>query len=343
MLYVPVIGSTGSPLMPCHPARARELVRKGRARRRFNRGIFSIQLLDRREGTLQDVAVGIDPGSKKEAFSVKSEAHTYLNIQNDAVTWVKKHIEQRRMMRRSRRYRNVPHRANRSNRSIGGIPPSTRARWGWKLRICKWLARLYPISQFIVEDIKAVTKGKRRWDRSFSPLEVGKHWFYDELKKMAAVETKQGWETKELRDEIGLKKSNRKMAEIFEAHCLDSWVLANWWTGGHLIPDFKRLLLVVPLQFHRRQLHRLQPEKNGIRKPYGGTNSLGFKRGSWIKHPKWGLCYVGGFLKTRISLHSLATGKRLTQNSRPEDCKFLTYSSWRVRLLPALKDGVSAA
>lgn len=29
--YVPVVSSSGSPLMPCHPARARELVRKGRA------------------------------------------------------------------------------------------------------------------------------------------------------------------------------------------------------------------------------------------------------------------------------------------------------------------------
>jgi len=69
-----------------HPARARELVRKGRALRRFNKGIFYIKLLDRVGGDVQDIAVGIDPGSKKEGFTVKSEAHTYLNIQADAVT-----------------------------------------------------------------------------------------------------------------------------------------------------------------------------------------------------------------------------------------------------------------
>ena len=29
------------------------------------------------------------------------------------------------------------------------------------------------------------TRGRRRWDRSFSPLEVGKQWFYDELGRIA--------------------------------------------------------------------------------------------------------------------------------------------------------------
>ncbi|HEX2243525.1 MAG TPA: RRXRR domain-containing protein, partial [Gammaproteobacteria bacterium] len=37
MVYVPVVSKTGRPLMPCHPARARELVQKGKAVRRFNR------------------------------------------------------------------------------------------------------------------------------------------------------------------------------------------------------------------------------------------------------------------------------------------------------------------
>ncbi len=245
------------------------------------------------------------------------------------VTWVGKAVETRRNMRRARRFRNTPCRANRENRTRGGIPPSTKARWQWKLRMCNWLKKLYPISCFVVEDIKAKTKGKRRWDSSFSPLEVGKAWFYKELNKLRHVETKQGWETKELRDTLGLKKSGRKMADVFESHCVDSWVLANWWTGGHIRPDNTNLLCITPLRFHRRQLHRFQPEKGGIRKPYGSTNSLGLKRGSLVKHLKWGLCYVGGFLKGRISLHSVETGTRLCQNAKIVDCKFLAYSNWR--------------
>jgi len=343
MLYVPVISSTGKPLMPCHPARARELIRKGRAVRRFSRGIFYIQLLDREDGKVQDVAVGIDPGSKKEALTVKSEAHTYLNIQADAVTWVKGAVEVRRNMRRARRFRKTPCRANRKNRSMGGISPSTKARWQWKLRLCRWLAKLCPITCFVVEDIKAHCFGGRRWNRSFSPLQVGKEWFYGELSKLARLETKQGYETKELRDAQGLKKIGNKQAEVFEAHCVDSWVLANWWTGGHIKPDNVRLLCITPLRFHRRQLHRLQPEACGVRKPYGSTRSLGFKRGSLVKHAKWGLAYVGGATRDRISLHSITDGKRLCRNARPSEVKFLSFNSWRARLLPCLKTGVSAA
>ena len=123
----------------------------------------------------------------------------------------------------------------------------------------------------------------------------------------------------------------------------DSWVLANWFTGGHDKPDSERMLIMEPLRFHRRQLHRLQPETGGMRKPYGSTQSNGFKRGSLVQHLKHGLVYVGGCLKDRISLHSLATGKRLTQTAKTKDCLFLAYNSWRTRLLPLLKPEVSGA
>lgn len=330
--------------MPCHPARARELVKAGRALRRFNKGMFYIKMLDREDGGTQPIAVGIDPGSKREAFTVKSAAHTFLNIQAHAVTWVRDAIETRRMMRRSRRNRNTPCRANRHNRSIGGLAPSTKARWQWKLRIAKWLANLYPVSCFVVEDIAAETrKGQRKWNRSFSPLEVGKCWLYGQITELARLETKQGYDTKQLRDFHGLKKSNSKLSERFDAHCVDSWVLANWFTGGHTKPDSERMLVIEPIQFHRRQLHRLQPETGGIRKPYGSTRSNGFKRGSLVQHIKHGLVYVGGCLKDRISLHSLFDGKRLTQTAKTEDCSFRTHNSWRSHLLSWLKPEVSGA
>jgi hypothetical protein len=236
--------------------------------------------------------------------------------------------------RRTRRNRKTPYRKLRTNRNVNKVrlAPSTRARWGWKLRIAHWLVGLYPIAQFVVENIQAATKpGQRRWNTSFSPLEVGKMWFYAELGKLASVQTVQGYETPQARQALGLKKSKRKLSDDFAAHGIDSWVLANMVIGGHTEPDNKAMLYLVPLCFHRRQLHRLQPEKGGIRKPYGGTLSMGLKRGSWVKHPKYGLCYVGGTTNGRISLHSLQDGKRLTQNAKPEECTFLTYSSWRVR------------
>ncbi len=347
-MFIPVVDQNQKPLMPTIPSRARKWIKTGKATPFWKRGIFCVRLNVAPSDTVtQPIAVGVDPGSKKEGFTVKSELHTYLNIQSDAVTWVKDAVKTRREMRRTRRGRNCPHRQPRANRMINSVrlPPSTKARWQWKLRILNWLRKMYPIACVVIEDIKAVTRqGKKRWNVSFSPLEVGKRWMYDEVKRFTKLEIKQGFETKGLRDQLSLKKSSAKLSSKFEAHCVDSWVLANWWVGGHTQPDNKVLLLVVPLQFHRRQLHRLQPEVGGIRKPYGGTRSLGFKRGSLLEHIKYGLTYVGGHLKDTISLHSLADGKRLTQNAKPSDCRFLTFSSWRcASSSPCLKARVSLA
>jgi hypothetical protein len=185
-----------------------------------------------------------------------------------------------------------------------------------------------------VEDIKATAKGKRRWDRSFSPLEVGKAWFYQEAGKLAPVQTRQGWETKTLRDTLGLKKSRAKLAETFSAHCVDAWALAWAVVGGHTQPENTRLLCLTPLQWHRRQLHRLQPEPGGKRKPYGGTRSLSFTRGTLVRHPRYGLAYVGGTLNGRLSLHALGDGKRLCQNVKEAECQRRSILRWRMRLLP---------
>ena len=267
---------------------------------------------------------------------VKSAAHTYLNVQADAVTWVKEAVTTRRQMRRARRFRKTPCRQPRANRlrNTSRLPPSTKARWQWKLRLCRLLCRLFPISAFMVEDIKAVTKGNRSWDRRFSPLEVGKEWFYQELGRLAPVQTRQGWETKQLRDALGQKKSGQKMAETFIAHCVDAWALAWAVVGGQPSPENRRLLCLTPLRWHRRQLHRLQPERGGFRKPYGGTRSLGMTRGALVKHPKYGLAYVGGTMDGRLSLHAPNDGKRLTQTAQEAVCHRNTVLRWRARLLP---------
>jgi hypothetical protein len=334
-MFVPVVDQRQQPLMPTTSARARQWIRSGKATPFWKRGVFCVRLnQDPSDRKRQPTAVGIDPGSKKEGFVVKSTAHTYLNIQADAVTWVNDPMSTRRQMRRTRRNRTTPCRPPRYNRARGSLPPSTRARWQWKLRLCRWLALLFPISTFIVEDIKATTKGKRRWDIRFSPLEVGKQWFYGELGRIAPVATQQGWETKQLRDTLGLGKSRNKLAETFYAHCVDAWALAWKVVGGATIPEQKRLLCLAPLRWHRRQLHRLQPGRGGIRAPYGGTRSLEFTRGTLVEHPTYGLVYVGGTFHGRLSLHRLADGRRLCQNAKPADCRQRVIVRWKVRLHP---------
>ena len=335
-MFVPVVDSNNNPLMPTTPSRARRWVKERKATYFWKKGVYCVRLnVEPSNRKIQDIVVGIDPGSKREGLTVKSEAHTYLNIQANAVDWVKDALEVRRNMRRVRRFRKTPCRKNKSNRAKSPFPPSTKARWAWKLRLCNWLKKMFPITDFIVEDIKARTfKRAKKWNKSFSPLEVGKKWFYSEISKLGMLSTKQGYETKELRDSLGLKKTKSKLSDRFDAHCIDSWVLANHVVSGHLKPDNERILKVIPLRFHRRQLHALQPAEGGVRKPYGGTMSLGFKRGSLVRHPKWGLTYIGGVSKTGISLHNINTSKRVCRNAKAIDLKVLTLLTWRALLIP---------
>jgi len=280
--------------------------------------------------------MGVDPGSKREGIVVASAAHTYLNIQAQARDGVKEAEKDSTRMRRTRRGRKTPCRKPRQNRkqSRKKLPPSTRARWHWKLRLATFLCQLFPVRVCVVEDIKASTTGKKRWDQSFSPLEVGKAWFYEELGKLAAVQIKQGYETKDLREQLGLKKTGKKLAEVWEAHCVDAWILAYSAVGGRKTPDNRRLVCIAPLNWHHRQLHRFEPEKRGKRKPYGGTLSQGIKRGTLVKHPRWGKAYVGGSMDGQLSLHDLQTGKRLTQSAKVAECRPIKLLRWKTRLVP---------
>jgi hypothetical protein len=54
---------------------------------------------------------------------------------------------------------------------------------------------------------------------------------------------------------------------------------------------------------------------------------MGLKRGSFVKHKKYGICYVGGTMNDRISLNNMK-GDRLSQSVKVTDCKFLCYSSF---------------
>src|SRR5215469_10387631 len=239
-IFVPVSDAHGKPLMPTTPARARRWIKSGKATAFWEEGIFGVRLnVEPSAHFVQPLAVGIDPGSKREGYSVLSAAHTYLNIQAEARVGVKEAEKDSTRMRRARRQRKTPYRRPRANRhqSKKQLPPSTRARGPWKLRLARLLCRLFPVSVFVVEDIKAATRGRKRWDQQFSPLEVGKHWFYAELGKLAPVVTRQGYETRALREKLGLQKTHKKLAEVWEAHCVDAWVLARAAVGGAPSPD----------------------------------------------------------------------------------------------------------
>lgn len=353
-MRVPVVDSLGVPLMPCQPGKARRLMAEGKARPKWGKlGIFYIQLAYEQKPDNQPLAVGVDPGSKFEGYSVVGSQDTVLNLMAEAPTHVKDIVEVRRNMRRARRYRNCRRRPRRSkNRLLGQkrIPPSTRSRWEAKARIVGQLKRILPLADVAVEDVKAVTRKGRggKWNLSFSSVQVGKEHLYRLLEDMGLKVWKyEGWQTAEARQRFGLKKCKAKSRQSFESHAVDAWTLAASVTGATK-PTCKQLWYSTAIRLNRRQLHMLQFSKGGVRRPQGGTRSLGFKRGTLVRHPKHGMASVGGFDRRRqtLSLHDYRSNKRLTQGAKVVDCKVLAWTPYRTYLVPCgglkpLKRGAS--
>jgi hypothetical protein len=218
--------------MPCTPAKARHLLKSGKARPKRNKlGLFYVQLCYRQDPDNQPLVVGLDPGSKFEGLSVVGTEETVVNLMVEAPSHVKDAVTTRRTMRRARRLRKwrrprrFDNRLNRRQR----IPPSTRSRWEAKARVVRHLLTILPLTDAVIEDVRAVTRvGSRgKWNQSFSPVQVGKEHLYHLLRGMGfTLHLREGWHTKQLREQFGLKKARSKSQQSFDSHAVDGWVLA---------------------------------------------------------------------------------------------------------------------
>lgn len=119
-------------------------------------------------------------------------------------------MSQRAMMRRGRRGRRInrkvafnkrAHRQTRfDNRRQCKLPPSIRANRELELRVIDELSLIYPISGIAYEIVKA------RGDKGFSPVMVGQKWQLKNLADYAEVQQVEGWETAQIRQQLGLQK-----------------------------------------------------------------------------------------------------------------------------------------
>ena len=329
---VPVLDKNLIPLMPCKERRARTMMEKGRAKPYWKDGIFCIILQEEPSArNYSDVVVGIDPGSKREGITVTTEQRVVLNITSEAITHVKNNVETRRILRRSRRQRKTPYRKCRQNRKNNNkndkVPPSTKSRWDAKLRILKKLKKILPITDVSVEDVAAKTiKHASKWNSMFSPLETGKAYFYKAIEGLSLNVFKwKGYDTSEWRLQAGYKKTSEKLKNTWEAHNVDSHCLCEMVLGYYIKP-VKILYLLSFLQVNRRNLFKQTIFKRGVRTRYGGTMSLGFKKNTLVRHPKYGLSLVGGNTKGKLSLHNIRNGSRLCQNAKLSDLTIVSYN-----------------
>src|SRR6266581_7669324 len=229
-MRIPVVDTRGVALMPCVPAYARLLFKSGKAKPKRNKlGLFYLQLCYEQEPDNQPLVAGVDPGSKFEGLSVVGTKDTVVNLMAEAPDHVKDAVETRQTMRRARRLRKWrrPKRFDNRLSSKQSIPPSTRSRWEAKARLVVQLQKVLPLTDVVVEDVQAVTRKGSKWNGAFSPVQVGKEHLYRLLREMGlTVHLKEGWQTKELREKYGLKKTKSKSKRSFESHAVDAWVLA---------------------------------------------------------------------------------------------------------------------
>ena len=77
--FVYVISKEGKPLMPCSKAKARKLLKEGRAQIVSHKP-FTIKLIFECENQVQKIVLGIDPGYENIGISAVSEKKNYSQL-----------------------------------------------------------------------------------------------------------------------------------------------------------------------------------------------------------------------------------------------------------------------
>lgn len=156
--YVFLIDQNKTPVMPIHPAKAREFLDKGKAAV-FRRFPFTLIL----KRTVQDAFVypltlKIDPGSKVTGFALvtdRGEVVWRMQLHHNG-SIIKKRLEQRRGSRRLRRSRlryRKP-RFNNRKRSKGWLPPSLQHRVLTTETWVKRIVKFCPVGEIWIERVK---------------------------------------------------------------------------------------------------------------------------------------------------------------------------------------------
>jgi 5-methylcytosine-specific restriction endonuclease McrA len=154
--------------MPCSNARARILIRKGRAKV-YRLYPFTIRLIDRTSGDVQPVAIKIDPGANATGVAIVREdqkdpsRQTVLHLAEITHRGqaIRQHMIRRAMFRHRRRTANLRYRAprfdNRTRREKW-LPPSLQSRVD---NVASWLNRyrqLAPITSIYAESVRFDTQ-----------------------------------------------------------------------------------------------------------------------------------------------------------------------------------------
>jgi len=152
-MLVYVLNKYGKPLMPCHPAKARILLKQGKAKV-VKRTPFTIQLLYGSSGYKQPVILGIDSGYTYVGLSaITNKREVYaaeVILRND----ISKLLTERRQYRKFRRYRKTRYRKARflnRRKPKGWLPPSLQHKLDSHVKIVEQIKKILPITKIVIE------------------------------------------------------------------------------------------------------------------------------------------------------------------------------------------------
>lgn len=167
-MLVYILNHHGKPLMPCAPARARHLLKAGKAKV-VRRDPFTIKLLFGSSGHVQNVVAGMDTGSKTIGVAAIANGQVVYQSEVSLRNDVSGKVEQRAMYRRNRRSRKTRYRPPRfDNRAASTrksrLAPSIRSKVESHLRERDFVERILPVRRWKVElavfDIHRITNPK---------------------------------------------------------------------------------------------------------------------------------------------------------------------------------------
>jgi len=152
-MVVYVLNKHGKPLMPCHPARARILLKQGKAKVVY-RTPFTIQLLYGSSGYKQLITLGVDSGYKYIGLSAITAKKEIYSAEVQLRTDISKLLTERRQHRRFRRYRKTWYRKPRflnRKKPEGWLPPSIQHKLDSHIKVIEHVKKILPITKVNIE------------------------------------------------------------------------------------------------------------------------------------------------------------------------------------------------
>jgi len=283
-----VLGIDGKPLTPTTNAKARKLLKGKQANPIWNKfGCFGIQMIEETRKETPNTALGVDFGTKFEGYAV-----TIGKENSVAVMWklpdkkkIVNKLEERRQMRRARRFRNCRRREcrfdNREKKDF--LAPSQGVIVQSRLKAMQEFFRYYPIETVAMEDVK-FNHRNNKWGKNFSTIEVGKNRIGNWIKQRACLQLFLGYDTQYCRERYGYKKSGNKGAEVFNSHCSDALAIATDIYAQKHIEQGQFIVVDDTYRPVRRRLHDTQFSAIHIRYPYSTGNFKGLRKGTICKY-----------------------------------------------------------